>query len=87
MSPIIQLTLKKCVDNKAGVKCPYCTEKLTKGFGYAVDYMCKLMDNRVTSGYVEWESEINPVPSWCPIRTDKHQQDAERIAKFAGENI
>jgi len=49
-------------------ECPKCGKKLTKGYGYAMDYFCKLKDNRITSGYVEWESEINPVPKWCPLR-------------------
>ena len=87
MSPAIQIQLEKCIDNSKKIKCPYCTEKLTKGYGYAVDYMCSLMDNRITSGYIEWEYEINPVPDWCPLRVDKEEKQKEAIAKFAGENI
>ena len=39
----------------------------TAGAGYAFDFFCKAADNRKITGYVEWESEIPPVPSWCPF--------------------
>ncbi len=55
--PIVKFNLDKCIDNKQKIRCPYCIEKLTKGFGYAVDYMCSLKDNKITSGYVEWEEK------------------------------
>ncbi|MCK9369236.1 hypothetical protein M0R04_04795 [Candidatus Dojkabacteria bacterium] len=65
---LIQIEIDKCVDNKRDIKCPFVSEKLTKGYGYAIDYMCSLKNNRVTSGYVEWDRDIQPIPSWCPIR-------------------
>lgn len=49
-------------------ECPYCGQKLTKGYGYALDYFCKKTHNKITSGYVEWESDMNPVPDWCPLK-------------------
>ena len=82
--PIVKFNLEKCVDNKQKIRCPFCTDKLTKGYGYAVDYMCSLMDNRVTSGYVEWDREINPVPDWCPILD--HQANMIEIIKEADFN-
>ncbi len=59
---IIRIDLKDCRT------CPKCNKKLTKGYGYAMDYFCTLKDDRVTSGYVEWESDINPIPNWCPLK-------------------
>jgi hypothetical protein len=66
---ILKLELEKCV-NPDGIRCPFVEEKLTKGYGYAVDYMCGKCDNRVTSVYVEWDSDVNPVPNWCPLKWD-----------------
>ena len=64
---LLQFELDRCVDTERGIRCPFVTEKLTKGYGYAVDYMCALKNNKITSGYVEWDREINPIPDWCPI--------------------
>jgi len=63
----IKIELDRCVDITRNIKCPYVTEKLTKGYGYAVDYMCRLNDNKIVSGYVEWDRDVNPVPDWCPL--------------------
>lgn len=59
---------KITIDLKDCRKCPECGEKLTKGYGYATDYFCKLKNNKITSGYVEWSSDVNPVPNWCPLK-------------------
>ena len=51
--------------------CPKNGRKLTKGYGYAYDNFCTMTkDNKITSGYVEWPSEVNPVPDWCPLLCD-----------------
>lgn len=65
MAKII-IELDKCIDNKKRIKCPYCYVERTPGTGYAVDHFCRLTNNK-TSGYVEWESDINPVPNSCPL--------------------
>lgn len=66
---VIQIEVTDCR------QCPKHGEKLTKGYGYATDYFCTLSNNKIVSGYVEWESDINPVPDWCPIRIDKVGQN------------
>ena len=48
-------------------ECPLHYKERTAGAGYAFDFFCKAADNRKITGYVEWESEIPPVPSWCPF--------------------
>jgi hypothetical protein len=65
--------LDKCV-NPNGINCPYAGSASTPGAGCAEDYYCKLMPDpksvhgfKITSGYVEWLSEIHPIPLWCPI--------------------
>lgn len=56
----ILLNLKDCR------KCPHCGSKLTKGYGYAMDYFCLEYGDKISSGYVEWESDVNTIPEWCP---------------------
>jgi len=58
---ILRLEVKDCSE------CPKCDTKRTYGAGYAIDYFCTLCDNKVTSGYVEWSRDMNPVPNWCPL--------------------
>lgn len=48
-------------------ECPYHTTKATPGAGFADDYYCKKTGKIITT-YVEWDSEIPPVPDWCPYR-------------------
>jgi hypothetical protein len=74
MSKLI-LELEKCVNNGVQkVSCPYCGNQRTTGAGFAIDYFCKLTPDeksstkyKITSGYVEWDREINPIPIWCPL--------------------
>jgi len=73
------LNLDKCVHNN-GVDCPYAGKDRTLGAGYAEDYYCKLTPDsksvhgfKLTSGYVEWESEIHPIPIWCPIMSKEEK--------------
>jgi hypothetical protein len=64
----IKLTIINCK------QCPSCVTKLTKGFGYATDYDCKLVKNtdgkfKTIKGYCEWTSEEpqdHEIPDWCP---------------------
>ncbi len=75
--PKITLNLERCVNSgKDRISCPYAGTASTPGSGFAQDYFCKMMPDkksehgfRVTSGYVEWDREINPVPKWCPLIT------------------
>jgi hypothetical protein len=67
--------------------CPHCGEKITKGYGYAMDYFCKLKNNKVVSGYVEWESDLNPVPDWCPVRVDKDVMEKIEQERIMGDGI
>lgn len=50
--------------------CPNVRADRTQGAGYALDYFCASMDNKKICGYVEWESDMAPVPDWCPARAD-----------------
>jgi hypothetical protein len=67
--------------------CPHCGEKLTKGFGYAMDFFCKLSDNKIVSGYVEWDSDLNPVPEWCPLRLDSENMKQKAYGVIQGIDI
>ena len=74
----IQLEIKRCNDG-----CPHCKSHRTIGAGCATDYHCEIMDHvpsasdnpqwtrtdvgRKVSGYVEWDSDYNDVPDWCPL--------------------
>ena len=73
--PKLFIILDKCVNNGTEqISCPYAGSGRTVGAGYAMDYFCKLVPDKketygfkLTSGYVEWEWEIDPIPDWCPI--------------------
>ena len=75
--PKLVIILDRCVrSGKDSISCPYSGSARTPGSGYAEDYFCKLVPDKdsphgckTTSGYVEWDSEINPIPIWCPIMT------------------
>ena len=52
-------------------ECPMVTNQLTPRAGFAIDYFCKACRNedlsyREIAHYVEYDSEIPPVPNWCP---------------------
>lgn len=53
-------------------ECPFIEQKRTIGAGYAFDYFCKALKrgNNKIAGYVEYDSEIPPVPQWCPFRKE-----------------
>ena len=59
MAKII-LEIEKCWDG-----CPYCTPRFG-GCGDADDWRCKKA-NRYIATYVEYNSEMPTIPSWCPI--------------------
>ena len=48
-------------------ECPYCKTKRTMGAGDAYDYLCGAKRNKLITGYVEYMSELGPVPDWCPF--------------------
>ncbi len=49
--------------------CKHCQESRTKGAGFAFDYHCvhPSIGKKKVMGYVEYSSDHNPVPDWCPI--------------------
>lgn len=54
-------------------ECPYIEKTSTPRAGFAFDYWCKacLDENgnpRKIAGYIEYDSGIPPVPSWCPFK-------------------
>jgi hypothetical protein len=51
-------------------KCPLVCITRTKGAGYAEDYHCSALNKKIV-GYVEWDSDLVPVPDWCPHRIEK----------------
>lgn len=48
-------------------ECPFCNTRRTMGAGEAFDYLCGKMNNKQINGYVEYMSELGPVPKWCPF--------------------
>lgn len=60
-----------CHGDKHVRPCPNLTSRLTKGYGYAEDYLCRAADARLIDGYVEWESEKRKpgdFPDFCPLQ-------------------
>jgi hypothetical protein len=55
----IELDLDNCVE------CYYCESKRTENAGCATDYFCKKANLKIM-GYIEYPSEIEPIPRWCP---------------------
>ena len=58
-------------------ECPFERETRTPYAGCAYDYWCVAKqyssDPRKIVGYVEYDSEIPPVPDWCPFRTKERK--------------
>lgn len=54
--------------------CPLHYTERTPRAGYALDYFCKASNGRKIVGYVEWDSEIPPVPDWCPFRAKEENK-------------
>lgn len=52
-------------------KCPLVHTVRTMGAGYAEDYHCSALGDKKIIGYVEWDSQLPPVPGWCPHRIEK----------------
>ena len=48
-------------------ECPFVEVSRTPRAGYAHDYFCTKADKMIMT-YVEYDSEIPPVPQWCPFR-------------------
>ena len=74
--PKLLFTISKCVRNEVKgidgkIDCPFAGIKHTPYSGFGEDIYCKKMNDKITSGYVEWPSEINPIPRWCPLRVSK----------------
>ena len=53
-------------------ECRFCYKTRTPNAGYAYDYYCEAMKSIFGKfkivGYVEYDSEIPPIPEWCPFR-------------------
>ena len=47
-------------------ECPFHYTDYTRGAGCADDYFCEAAGGRKIAYYVEYPSEIPPVPEWCP---------------------
>ena len=54
-------------------ECPLHTTRRTMGAGDAYDYLCGVKKNRLITGYVEYMSELGPVPDWCPFHIKKQE--------------
>ena len=91
MSVKVILELDNCstVKDGSGISrgCPYSIEKRTPNSGYALDYFCKLAENKMTSGYVEWIKDFNPVPEWCPLRSDHKEIEESRQTEMMNQVI
>lgn len=60
----IVLEINKCWDG-----CPYC-KPCYGGHVDADDWKCTKID-RWIAVYVEYSSEMPPVPKWCPVRIEE----------------
>lgn len=59
--PMAFVPIGRCDD------CPFVEVSRTLGAGYAHDYLCRKTQKTIVS-YVEYDSEIPPVPQWCPFK-------------------
>lgn len=60
-------------------ECPCVKQTRTPSAGYAFDYYCNAVQTpsgpmRITT-YVEYDSEIPPVPDWCPFKIKEEDFD------------
>lgn len=51
--------------------CPLVKKTRTPRTGCAFDYYCKAVNDKKIVGYIEWDSEIPPIPDWCPFREEE----------------
>lgn len=64
------------VDGKTSggrASCFYCSSSPTPGAGCADNYFCNhpsLSQPKKVMHYVEYSSDWNPVPDWCPLLVD-----------------
>lgn len=59
----IQFELKDCRE------CPFHTYGGSSPYGDAYDLYCENSKKpRIIQEYIEYESEVPPVPDWCPIK-------------------
>lgn len=53
-------------------ECPCVKETRTPRAGFAFDYYCNACQTpdgpKKITGYIEYDSEMPPVPDWCPFR-------------------
>ena len=53
-------------------ECPCVKETRTPRAGFAFDYYCNACQTsngpRKITGYIEYDSEMPPVPDWCPFK-------------------
>ena len=54
-------------------ECPFCKTKRTIGAGDALDFHCQANGGRLIDRYIEYMSELNPVPDWCPFYIKKQE--------------
>lgn len=59
--PAAAIPIGRCDD------CPFVEVSRTPRAGYAHDYLCS-KTNKTIINYVEYDSEIPPIPDWCPYR-------------------
>lgn len=62
-------------------ECPCVKQTRTPRAGYAFDYYCNAVQTpsgpmRITT-YVEYDSEIPPVPDWCPFKIKEEDFDED----------
>ena len=54
-------------------ECPFVKVSRTPKAGYAHDFVCTKADKTIAT-YVEYDSEIPPVPQWCPFRVKENEK-------------
>jgi hypothetical protein len=92
--PMVKLVLE--IDNCSG--CPFVNSERTLNAGFAIDYYCAHKEfkdytendkyrqstavGRKVMSYVEWSSDHQPIPDWCPIRLDGEEAKAKTKQKI-----
>lgn len=58
-------------------ECPFVELIRTMGAGHAYDYYCKANKKfpKMIAYYVEYDSEIPPVPEWCPFKKKEEKDE------------
>jgi hypothetical protein len=75
----------KNIDNCT--ECFYVIDKPTPNTGFGVDYFCGLENNKLIMEYIEYSSEIKPIPKWCKFKSSMEQSGTHVLIDMNFEKV